>query len=77
MTHFKNGDTAGDSHAPKNTPLAGETAQGATKFQQSKHILEHAIHRMSAIFFMRVLCLGDLLPLIAAVLVLLAVEASK
>lgn len=59
------------------TPASVATLAGATRFQQSKQILSNVLHRIGAIFFMRVLCLGDLLPLIAAVLVLLAVEASK
>ena len=77
MNHFKNGDTAGDSHAPKNNPLAAQTAQGASKFQQSKTILSHALHRIGAIFCMRVLCLGDLLPMLLAVAVLIGVGVTK
>jgi hypothetical protein len=58
---------------PKNkAPTTGQTVAGATRFQQSKQILSLALHKFVAIFSMRVLCLGDLLPMLAVVLALVA-----
>ena len=62
--------------APTKTPVSVATLAGASKFQQSKKILTIALHRINAIFCMRMFCLGDLLPLMVAVL-LLTVEMSK
>lgn len=61
----------------KQTPTSGQTLAGATKFQQSKQILSLALHKFIAIFFMRAMCLGDLLPMLAVVLALLAVEVTR
>ena len=61
----------------KQTPTTGQTVAGATRFQQSKQILSLTLHKAIAIFSMRVLCLGDLLPMLAVVLALVAVEVTR
>jgi hypothetical protein len=63
---------------PKNkTPTSVETLAGASRFQQSKTILAQAAHRFYAIFCMRCLCLGDVLPWLLAVAVLIGLEIAK
>jgi hypothetical protein len=63
---------------PKNkTPTSEQTLAGASRFQQSKTILAQAAHRFYAIFCMRCLCLGDLLPLALAVAVLIGLEIAR
>lgn len=63
---------------PKNkAPTSGQTLAGASKFQQSKTFLSQAAHRLYAIFCMRCLCLGDLLPLAQTVAVLIGLEMAK
>lgn len=63
---------------PKNkTPTTVATVAGARKFQQTKSILLLTLHKFYAIFSMRVLCLGDVLPLVLALLVLAGVEVLK
>jgi hypothetical protein len=59
------------------TPASVATLAGASKFQKSKQILTLALHKFIAIFSMRVLCLGDLLPMLAVVLALVAVEVTR
>lgn len=61
----------------KQTPTTGQTVAGATRFQQSKQILALALHKAIAIFSMRVPCLGDLLPMLAMVVVLIVLGVSK
>ncbi len=64
--------------APKNkTPTTGQTVAGASKFQKSKQILTLTLHRLNAIFCMRVFSLGDMLPLFVAVVALIVVELLK
>jgi hypothetical protein len=63
---------------PKNkTPTSVATLAGASRFQQSKTILSQAAHRFYAIFCMHCLCLGDVLPLLLAVAVLVGLEIAK
>lgn len=63
--------------AQNKTPTSVATLAGASKFQQSKQIVSLALNRLNAIFCMRVLCLGDVLPLFLALLMLLFVELLK
>ncbi len=63
---------------PKNkTPTSVSALIGASIFQQSKTILKQAAHRLYAIFYMRCLCLGDVLPLLLIVAVLIGLEIAK
>lgn len=63
---------------PQNkTPTTGQTVEGPTKFQLSKQIPAHTLHRLIAIFSMRVLCLDDVLPLIVIVATLMVLEVAK
>ena len=59
------------------TPTTGQPVAGASKFQQSKRILTLALHRLNAIFCMRVFSLGDVLPLFLSVLGLIVLEVLK
>lgn len=61
---------------PTKSPEAVATAPEATRLQQTKQILAIALHRTGAIFF-TALCLGDTLPMMAAMLVLLALGVSQ
>ena len=58
------------------SPEAVGTAPEANKFQQTKQILTLALLRTGAIFS-SALCLGDTLPMMAALLVLLALGVSQ
>ena len=73
-----NRKTAGHNPARENkTPTTGQTVAGATRFQQSKKILAHTLHKLVAIFSMRLLCLGDVLPLSVIVATLMVLEVLK
>lgn len=61
----------------KQTPTTGQTVAGATRFQQSKQILSLTLHKAIAIFSMRVLCLGDLLPMLALAVVLIVLGVTR
>ena len=59
------------------TPTSVSALAGASKFQRLKTILSQSAPRLFAIFYMRCICLGDLLPLALAVAVLIGLEMAK
>lgn len=61
----------------KQTHTTGQTVAGATRFQLSKQILLRTLHKAIAIFSMRVLRLGDLLPMLALAVVLIVLGVTR
>jgi len=77
MEHHNHRSPAGLNPAQNKTPTSVSALAGASRFQQLKTILAQAENRFYAIFCMRCLCLGDLLPLLLAVAVLIGLEIAK